>query len=85
MLNLLKKIDNIQEAHQTLIIIGAAISSHIISFWFLPISVHFWISQQNQLAVTGEKSFSRLSQKEIFLEPITGEPVSATMSIALFC
>ena len=45
--NSLKK-SNIQEARQTLKIIGVAISSHIISFRFLPISRHFWITQENQ-------------------------------------
>ena len=45
MLNLLKKIyqkkSNIQEACQTLKIIGVANSSHIILFRFLPISGHY--------------------------------------------
>ena len=93
MLNLLKKNHNIQEAHQTLKIIGVAISSHIIFFWFFPISRHFWITHQNQNQLVRsrktscnweKKFFSQLSQKERFLEPITVEPVSATVSIGLF-
>ena len=72
-----------------------SISSHIISFRFLPISGHFWKIgrfEAGKLAVT-EENFFWLSQKEKFLEPIennpyfvliTSEPVSATISIALF-
>ena len=61
MLNLLKKNSfkksNILEAHQTLKILGVAISSYIISFRFLRISRNFGCS-------------FLLSQKERFLEPI---------------
>ena len=72
-----------------------AISSHIMSFRFLPISGHFLTTQGNQNQSIGSRkiSCSRLSQKEKFLEPIeknshfvsfTGEPVSAIMSTTLF-
>ena len=44
----LKK-SNIQEARQTLKIIGVAINSHITYFWFLLISGHFRITQENQI------------------------------------
>ena len=70
------------KARQTRKIIGVAIRSHVILFRFLPISEH----------CNWGKNLSQLSQKVRFLEPskkilislITGEPVSATISIALF-
>ena len=45
--NLLKK-SNIPEARQTMKILGVAISNHIISFRFLPISGQFQTTQENQ-------------------------------------
>ena len=95
---ILKKL-NILEAPQTLKIFGVAISSHVISFWFLLISGNFQATQVNQsrfiwswkVSCNWEKTVFWLSQKERFLEPIeknsyfviiTGEPVSATISLA---
>ena len=95
---ILKK-SNILEAPQTLKIFGVAISSHVISFWFLLISGNFQATQVNQsrfiwswkVSCNWEKTVFWLSQKERFLEPIeknsyfviiTGEPVSATISLA---
>ena len=68
---------NIQEARQTLKIIGVAINSRIIYFLFFSISDHFRITQENQNQLIRSRktssnwgNFFRLSQKEIFLEPI---------------
>ena len=81
------KKSNIQDACQTLKIIGGAISSHN----FFPISEHFQISQENQnqlirskkIAATGGKMFLDYlkrkdfysQSKKTFLSLITAEPV----------
>ena len=82
-LNLLKKKkkslkSNILEAHKALKIVVVTISSHIISFHFLPISAQLKKTkigrfEAEEVAVTGEKLFC-LSQKERFLEPIEKNP-----------
>ena len=92
------KKSNIPEARQTLKILGVTISSHIISFRFLPISGHFWATQKNQNRLIwsrkinrnwGNFFFFRLSRKERFLEPIKKNPhivviTGEQMYIALF-
>ena len=69
----------LKEAHHTLKMMGVASSSHTISFWFLSISRHFRITQENQnqliqnrkISCNWEKKiFSQLSQKKRFLEPM---------------
>ena len=69
---------NILEAHKALKILVVTISSHIISFHFLPISAQLKKTkigrfEAEEVAVTGEKLFC-LSQKERFLEPIEKNP-----------
>ena len=69
---------NIQEACQTLKIIGVAISSHIILFRFLPISGHCnWGKKFVSIILKG-KIFR--AYKKFLISLITG----ATISIALF-
>ena len=94
------KKSNILEVRQILKIFDVVISNHVISSRFLPISRHFRTTQKNQnRSIQSRKIgcnwefFFRLSQKKRFVEPIeknpyiviiTGQPLSATMSIALF-
>ena len=68
---------NTLEACQTLKILNVVFISHIISFQFLPISRHFQITLENQnqsircrRVSCNWRIFSRLSQKQRFLEPI---------------
>ena len=85
---------NILKAHKALKILVVTISSHIISFHFLPISAQLKKTkigrfEAEEVAVTGEKLFC-LSQKERFLEPIEKNPYivsywcAGIMSIAVF-
>ena len=64
-------------------IIGVAISSHIILFRFLPISGHCNWGKTFVSVISKEKIF-RAYQKKILISLITGEPVSAAISTALF-
>ena len=72
------KKSNILEAHQTLKILGVAISSHIISFRFLPISRNFGCF----FFIISKGKIFRAHRRKILISVITGEPVLAT--IALF-
>ena len=62
------KKSNIQEARQPQKIIGVAISSHIISFRFFPISRHFRITQENQNQLIRSRKISCNWGKNIFFD-----------------
>ena len=79
MLNLLKnfhsKKSNVVEAGQTLNILNAAISSHLISFRFLQMFGNFRTSQENKLRLIGStkiscsrgKNFAIISRDNVLL------------------
>ena len=60
---------NILEASQTFKILGAAISSHLISFRFLPMPGHFWTTEEKfeaeKLAAIEEKNFPIISKGKV--------------------